>query len=75
MEVHRTIMYEIGRPKETKLKKHPDVFSLEVVSARASHNLNLTVDLFFASATITIDTFKKVSTQRNPLRNLLILLI
>jgi hypothetical protein len=59
MEVHRTIMYEIQRPKEAKLKKHPDVSSLEVVSARASLNLSLTIDIFYISTTISTDTFQK----------------
>jgi hypothetical protein len=74
MEVHRTIMYEIQRPKEAKLKKHPDVSSLEVVSARASLNLNLTIDIFYISTTISTDTFQKVRShsQTNSLCNLLI---
>lgn len=61
--VYRSILYEISKPKEARLKKHPDVSSLEVVSARARLNLNLTLDIFFLSAPISIDTFKKVSQQ------------
>jgi hypothetical protein len=72
MEVHRTIMYEIQRPKEAKLKKHPDVSSLEVVSARASLNLSLTIDIFYISTTISTDTFQKVGShsKTNSLCNL-----
>jgi hypothetical protein len=73
-EVHRTILYEIQRPKEAKLKKHPDVSSLEVVSARASLHLNLTIDILYIRITVSTDTFQKVRShsQTNSLRNLLI---
>lgn len=58
--VYRTILYEIAKPKDAKFKRHPDVSSLEVVSARTKLDLNFTMNFFFLSAPITIYSFKKV---------------